>query len=46
MRVLFMSGYTDDAVVQRAVQHHRVPFLQKPFSSVALLGKVQELLNW
>ena len=44
-RVLFMSGYTDDAI-----SHHRIlepgrHFMEKPFTSDALLRKVREVLD-
>jgi DNA-binding response OmpR family regulator len=45
MRVLFMSGYTDDAVVRHQVLEAGAPYLQKPFSSRALALKVREVLD-
>jgi PAS domain S-box-containing protein len=45
VRVLFMSGYTDDAVVRNGVFHDRVHFLQKPFTPAALADKVREVLD-
>jgi signal transduction histidine kinase len=44
MRVLFMSGHTDEALREYAVYQTRVPFLQKPFTPEALVGKVRDLL--
>jgi len=44
-RVLFMSGYTDDAVLQYGVQEAGVAFLQKPFTPGALARKVREVLD-
>src|SRR6185295_2060742 len=44
-RCLFMSGYTDDAVVRRGVREQGMPFLQKPFSIDALALKVREVLD-
>jgi CheY-like chemotaxis protein len=43
-RVLFMSGYTNDAVVRRGAMEGHAPFLQKPFSGDALLAKVAAVL--
>ena len=42
--VLFMSGYTDDAVVRNGVLSHGTHFIQKPFTPVAFLRKVQSVL--
>ncbi len=43
-RVLFMSGYSDDAILRAGVQAE-VAFLQKPFSSAALAAKIREVLE-
>jgi len=44
LKVLFMSGYTDDAIAQHGVISPEIPFIQKPFSNSALAHKIKQLL--
>jgi len=44
MRVLFMSGYTDDLIARYGVLSPDVAFLQKPLTPIKLLRKVEDVL--
>lgn len=45
IKILFMSGYTDDAIVHREVLNAGMAFVQKPVAVDALLGKLREVLD-
>jgi DNA-binding NtrC family response regulator len=45
MRVLFMSGYTEDSIVRHGVLAGEMAFVQKPITSTSLGKKVREVLD-
>jgi PAS domain S-box-containing protein len=45
LRILFTSGYTDDAIAQHGVLEKEVEFLAKPYTPATLAHKVRELLD-
>jgi DNA-binding response OmpR family regulator len=45
LKVLFMSGYTGDAIAQHGVLDARTPFIQKPFNIQHLTVRVREVLD-
>jgi FixJ family two-component response regulator len=45
LRVLYMSGYTDDIIAAGGVLEAGIAFLQKPFTPALLAQKVREVLD-
>ncbi len=45
MKVLYMSGYTDDAIVRHGIVDSTIAFIQKPFTPQALIPKIREVLG-
>ena len=43
--VLFMSGYTDDAIVRHGLLDEKLNFIQKPFDAASVARKVREMLD-
>ena len=45
LKVIYMSGYTEDAIVQHGVLNPGIAFLHKPFSAEALGRKIRDVLD-
>jgi hypothetical protein len=45
MRVLYLSGYTDDLILQHGALEPGAAFLQKPFGAAELARKVHDVLS-
>jgi CheY-like chemotaxis protein len=45
LKVLYMSGHTDDAIVRHGVMGEKMAFLQKPFTPTVFLRKVREVID-
>jgi CheY-like chemotaxis protein len=45
IRVLYVSGYTDDEILRQGVVASSVEFLHKPFTPLRLLQKVRAVLD-
>jgi CheY-like chemotaxis protein len=45
LKVLYISGYTDDAIVRHGLLDEKLHFLQKPFDAASLARKVREVFD-
>ena len=45
LKVIYMSGYTADAIVQHGVLNPGIAFLHKPFTAEALGRKIRDVLD-
>ena len=45
IKILFMSGYTENGIVHQSILEDQVEFIQKPYSPVTLARKVREVLD-
>jgi DNA-binding NtrC family response regulator len=45
LRVLFMSGYTDNEILRRGIRTSEIDFLQKPFTAECLRRAVRAVLS-
>jgi len=45
IKIIFMSGYTDDAIVKHGVLEEGINFIQKPFTPQQLIKVIKEVLQ-
>lgn len=45
VKVIFTSGYTDDAIARQGLLDPNIAFIQKPYRPKALARKIREVLN-
>jgi DNA-binding NarL/FixJ family response regulator len=45
LKVLYISGYTNDEVMRRGVSQSEAAFIQKPFTAEGLMLRVREVLD-
>jgi two-component system cell cycle sensor histidine kinase/response regulator CckA len=44
-KIVFMSGYTDDALAPHGVLEHDIELVEKPFLAKNLVARIREILN-
>jgi DNA-binding NarL/FixJ family response regulator len=45
LRVVYMSGFTDEEVVRRGLLRQEVPFVQKPLMPEVLMERIRSILD-
>jgi CheY-like chemotaxis protein len=45
LKIMYMSGYTDDVILHRAILKPGIAFLQKPFSKEELAARIREVID-
>ena len=45
LKVIYMSGYSEDAIARRGVLNPGIVLLQKPFTADSLLAKISEVCD-
>lgn len=45
LRILYLSGYTQDVVLKEGVEHRGLHFVQKPYTGEALARKLRDILD-
>jgi two-component system, cell cycle sensor histidine kinase and response regulator CckA len=45
VKVLYMSGYTDDVILRHGILEHEVAFISKPFGTGDLIRKIRQILD-
>ncbi len=45
IKVLYMSGYTEETIIRHGVETHAMAFLAKPFTVDAMLAKIRSILD-
>jgi DNA-binding response OmpR family regulator len=45
LKVLYMSGYTEDVIDHHGILNEGINFIQKPFSILKLATRVREILD-
>ena len=45
LKIIFMSGYTDDAILPQTIADENIVFIQKPFTPIQLLWKIRKTLD-
>ena len=45
LKIMYMSGYADDFIINQKILDEKIPFIKKPFAASELTGKIREVLD-